>query len=72
MLFRSGSGAPTVSNPQADVIVVRFDACSPFAQEHIQYVISDVGEVPADCLAPIETIPEGGGSMRVFEVVPPR
>jgi hypothetical protein len=66
-----GSGAPTVTSPQADSIIISFDACAPFAQDHIEYVISDTGDVPADCLAPLKTIPEGSAIMRVFEVVPP-
>ncbi|PWC03806.1 DUF7657 domain-containing protein [Agromyces badenianii] len=66
------SGEPSVSNPQADVIVVTFDACAPFAQHHVEYVISDAGEVPTACLAPLATVPAGSGTMRVFEVVPPR
>jgi hypothetical protein len=67
-----GTGDPTVSNPQADVIVVTFDACAPFAQEHVEYVIADVGEVPTACLEPLASVHEGNGEMRVFEVVPPR
>lgn len=45
----SAPGAPTVSNPAPDQILVSFDACAPFAQNHVDYVLSDQ-KLPAGCL----------------------
>jgi hypothetical protein len=66
-----GSGEPVVSNPVGDQIDVTFDGCSDFAQEHVQYVLSDATGLDTSCLKQVDdyTLPEDS-TLTIFEVVP--
>jgi len=63
-------GEPVFQAPQRDMIVGGFDACSDFAQEHIEYVVSD--EQPADdaCLRLLDSIEQGAASIQLYAVTP--
>lgn len=63
-----GSGPVTVTNPQADVIDVTVDPCSPFAQAHIDYILADVKIAPTSCLTPVASTIEGKTRMTVYRV----
>lgn len=39
--WKQGSGEPRVTNPGNDQIVATFDGCSAFAQDHVDFVLSD-------------------------------
>jgi hypothetical protein len=65
-----GSGEPRITSPQVDVIRGTFDACSDFAQENVDYVLSDQVAPEGSCLSPISTITEANLTFQIFEVVP--
>ena len=62
-----GSGEPVPSNPAADQIQLNFDACSSFAQQHVNFVLSDE-PLPQTCLAKLTQIVEGSATFFVYEV----
>jgi hypothetical protein len=65
------SGAPTVKNPQPDVISVTIDPCSTFAQKYVNYVLTD-GLLSANkCLVQAADVKQGILDMRVYRIVPP-
>ncbi len=49
VIWTPGTGDPVVSNPAEDVISVTFDACSTFAQSHVDYVLSSM-PINSPCL----------------------
>lgn len=66
-----GEGEPTVSNPAADQILVTFDPCSDFAQDHIDFVLADVTAASGmACLVEVEDFDIVDGELTVYEVVP--
>jgi len=66
-----GDGEPTVSNPAADQILVTFDACSDFAQEHVDFVLADIRVTSgADCLREVDEFEIVDGTLAVYQVVP--
>jgi hypothetical protein len=65
-----GSGEPVFEAPQRDMIVGGFDACSDFAQEHIEYVVSDEQPASDACLRLLETIEQGAASIQLYAVTP--
>ena len=65
-----GGGEPVVSNPQRDVILSTFDACSVFAQKYVDYVLSDETPESSECLHELADVKQGHSEMRVYEVVP--
>lgn len=64
-----GPGEPVVTDPERDQLLVTFDACSVFAQSHVQYVLADVKPPSEACLSPVETVKQGVTTMTVYEVV---
>lgn len=67
----AGDGEPVVSNPYPDQIQVTFDACSDFAQENVEYVLSDSTQVPStECLVPVQAFDVSSTELTVWEVVP--
>lgn len=70
--WEPGTGEPTVSNPAPDQILVTFDACSAFAQEHVDYVVVDeTRELPDECVVELEDFRLAGeNELRIYEVVP--
>ncbi|MFC9559116.1 hypothetical protein [Agromyces sp. NPDC056965] len=66
-----GTGDPVVSNPVGDQIEVTFDACADFAQEHVQFVLSDADGLDTNCLREIDSFEMPGDStLSIFEVTP--
>ncbi|MDQ0895425.1 hypothetical protein QFZ26_002980 [Agromyces ramosus] len=67
-----GDGEPIVSNPVGDQIEVTFDACSEFAQEHVQFVLSDAEGLDPTCLSEVDRfeLPDES-TLTIFEVVAP-
>ncbi|MBO9555491.1 hypothetical protein [Cellulomonas sp.] len=61
--------APEIVLVTADVVQVRLDSCGPIAQENIEHVLS---QQPIDqpCLREVESVPEGGSTFHIYEVVP--
>jgi hypothetical protein len=62
-----GVGAPQLFLPVRDQIQVSFDGCSRFAQENVQYVLSDQ-PVTDDCISPVRKITEGAETLWIYEV----
>lgn len=65
-----GVGEPVFEAPQRDMIVGGFDACSDFAQEHIEYVVSDEEPISTDCLRQLDDLRQGASSIQLYEIVP--
>lgn len=65
-----GEGEPVFEAPQRDMIVGGFDACSDFAQEHIEYVVSDEVPLSTACLRPLDDLRQGASSIQLYEIVP--
>ena len=65
-----GIGEPTLENPAADQIVGTFDACSEFAQEHVEHVLAD-RPLPADCLRTAGIVGTTEDSLMIYDVVAP-
>ncbi|WP_125132632.1 hypothetical protein [Microbacterium sp. 10M-3C3] len=63
----SGEGDPAPRNPAPDQIQMTFDSCSPFAQEHVAWVLS---AVPLDqpCVELAQEIQQGPEDMRIYAV----
>jgi len=65
----AGDGPPDAFNPAPDQIRLTFDSCEPFAQENVEWVLSD-DELDQACLAPVTTVEEGPSTFWIYEVVP--
>ena len=63
-------GEPTVSNPAPDQVQVTFDACSVFAQDHVDYVLSN-RTLDSDCLDVDSRHPTQDAPLTVYRVVAP-
>jgi hypothetical protein len=63
----AGSGAPVVSNPYRDQIQVTFDACSTFAQRHVDYVLSEA-PLESSCLVEVDDARQGASDMTIYRV----
>ena len=63
-----GSGEPVVTDTQRDQVLVTFDACSAFAQAHVQYVLADEKPASLACLSRVSNVKQGKTSMTVYEV----
>jgi hypothetical protein len=68
----AGAGEPQVSNPVADQIRVTFDACSEFAQEHVDFILSDDQRLDTTCLALHDRFDLPQSNHAIYEVVPAR
>ncbi|MEN0021661.1 MAG: hypothetical protein AAGC61_00160 [Microbacterium sp.] len=64
-----GDGDPDPRNPAPDQIQLTFDSCDDFAQENVEYVISE-SDVDQACLRLVTTTTDGPTKMRIYEVVP--
>lgn len=65
-----GKGEPTVTNPSPDVVIVTFDPCSEFAQQHVDYVLASFRMADAKCVTQIEQVKQGTLMMYIYDVVP--
>ncbi|MCU1405769.1 MAG: hypothetical protein JWQ43_2072, partial [Glaciihabitans sp.] len=66
-----GQGDPVVTNPYPDAILATFDACDDFAQENVDYVLSDVVDITSDCLVPEKSFEVASGVLTIYEVTAP-
>ncbi len=67
----AGEGPPDAFNPAPDQIRLTFDSCEPFAQDNVDWVLSDEALDQA-CLAPVTTVEEGPSTFWIYEVVDQR
>jgi hypothetical protein len=65
-----GEGAPTITNPGPDQILITFDSCEEFAQENVDYALSREA-VDQECLTPIRVVKEAAVTYYLYEVVAP-
>ncbi|MBT9608405.1 hypothetical protein [Microbacterium sp.] len=63
-----GEGDPAPRNPYPDQVQMTFDACAPFAREHVTWVLSEVA-IDSPCVVLSDTVQEGPSSFRIYEVV---
>ncbi|MHC5795262.1 DUF7657 domain-containing protein [Lacisediminihabitans sp. FW035] len=63
-------GEPQVSNPAPDQILVTFDACSTFAQKHVEYVLSGKSTLGKSCLHAIDSFVVPRQTLTIYRVVP--
>jgi len=62
-----GAGSPIPRAPQADVILLNFDACAPFARAHVNYVLSD-SELTSTCVGLVREIQQGPRTFWIYRV----
>ncbi|MBD8727299.1 hypothetical protein [Frigoribacterium sp. CFBP 13707] len=62
-----GVGEPTVTNPYRDQIQVTFDACSAFAQEHVDYVVSE-SRLDDPCAVEVDREEQGSAPLWLYRV----
>ena len=63
-----GVGDPVVTNPFPDQALVTFDACADFAQDNVDYVLTDQLDVVSDCLVPVEEFEIASGALTIYRV----
>jgi len=68
--WMAGIGEPVVSNPYPDQIESTFDACSVFAQEHVDHVLSSEPLV-SPCLVAQEHFDDAATPLAIYSVVAP-
>jgi hypothetical protein len=61
-------GPPRVTSPWGDVVEVTLDPCSDFAQENVDYVLSDQGAISNPCLTELASVQQGNLAMAIYEV----
>jgi len=64
-----GTGDPVVTNPARDIALVTFDACADFAQQHVEYVVTDTAPADAACLDEVDAVDEGELAITIYRVV---
>jgi hypothetical protein len=62
-----GEGEPDPRNPAPDQIMLTFDSCESFAQENVDFVLSD-SELDQVCLTPIDTVDDGAVAFHLYEI----
>jgi hypothetical protein len=67
--WMTGPGDPVVTNPAQDQILITFDACAPFAQQNIRYVLSDQDELDSPCLEALDAVDLPDGRLTSYAVV---
>ena len=45
-----------------------FDACDEFAQAHVDYVLTDLENLPNDCLLRVDSFPIVDGELAIYKV----
>jgi hypothetical protein len=63
-------GEPTVSNPAPDQILVTFDACSGFAQDHVDYLLSSE-RIDTTCLVRVSSFETPEAPLVIYRVAAP-
>ena len=65
-------GAPVITNPAPDQILVTFDACASFAQKNVDYVLTDTSELKSSCLIAQREFPlPAGKHLTIYRVEAP-
>lgn len=67
--WTAGTGEPNPVNPGRDQILLTFDACAPFAQQHVSNVLSS-DELDQTCLTPVDTVVQGPSIFHLYTVKP--
>ncbi|WP_104199837.1 hypothetical protein [Cryobacterium sp. Y29] len=65
----AGEGEPDPTNPGPDQILMTFDSCAAFAQDHVKYILA-VAETDQACMQQIEVVEEGPSTFFLYEVLP--
>jgi hypothetical protein len=67
-----GVGMPEATNPAPDQILLTFDACASFAQDNVDYVLSDNKDLRSSCLTPRNHFPlPEGKQLTIYRVIAP-
>ena len=66
--WRYGHGAPVVTSPVVDQVVVTFDSCAAFAQKNVKYVLANQSATDQKCLRPISKVTQGPSTFWIYEV----
>lgn len=61
--------APAISQPAPDAIVLRLDSCEPFAQQNLDYVVSDT-PIDQGCLQLRDEVTADAASYWIYTLVP--
>ncbi|WP_314139515.1 hypothetical protein [uncultured Plantibacter sp.] len=64
-----GDGPPNPINPTPDQIRLIFDSCETFAQENVQYVLSEF-DIQQPCVDLLRTVKQGPSTFYIYSVVP--
>ncbi|MFC9559106.1 hypothetical protein [Agromyces sp. NPDC056965] len=67
--WEPGDGAPNPTNPAPDQIRLTFDSCDSFAQENVDFVLSE-RPLEQDCVDLVDTVRQGPAEFRIYEVEP--
>ena len=62
-----GTGDPEPRNPAPDQILLTFDSCSRFAQEHVTWVLANQALDQA-CLTPVDRVVQGPSTFEIYRV----
>lgn len=65
-----GEGEPVFTAPQRDQIQGYFDACSDFAQTHVEFIVSDETPPSLACLEQLDDIEQGRTDIQIYRIVP--
>jgi hypothetical protein len=68
--WMEGVGEPVVSNPYPDQIESTFDACSVFAQAHVDHVLSS-DPLTSPCLDEVARFDEAATPLAIYSVITP-
>lgn len=63
-----GEGEPVPTNPAGDQISLNFDACSTFAQDNVEWVLSDSADIDTTCLDEVSTYSMPLGEYTIYKV----
>lgn len=66
--WSAGAGEPKPHNPAPDQIHMTFDSCNAFAQENVDFVLSEA-PLRQDCAELVETVRQGPSTYRIYQVV---
>ena len=69
VVFQNGLEGEPLQNPQGDIILVRFDACEPFAQQRVGFVLSEAA-VDSPCLELARTVNMPARPFHLYRVRP--
>jgi len=62
-------GPPSITNPAPDVILVTYDACASFSQNHVAHVLGEGAVLKSPCLRKVETFETPHSALSIYDVV---